>query len=157
MLSAIDAWVISKLAADSMGYFKKQMSLAEIKAIYKASSTPHSKNGVEYSDTMRTKLNVEGPKAVKCWTPEKVSRALPLDWRGCILKPIVLVRGVWFMSGQCGITFETQHCTVEEEDDECPFYGKVTDLTHTTQQGRFGGARTLLETLLVLVSVCVCT
>ena len=121
MLSVIDAWVIGRLAADPMGYFKKPMSLAEIKSIYKASSTPHSKNGVEYSDTMRTKLNMEGPKVVKCWTPEKVSRALPLDWRGCTLKPIVLVRGVWFMSGQCGITFETQHCTVEEEDLECPF------------------------------------
>ena len=120
-LQAVDDWAIGKLAADSHLFFKKALSLAEVKAIYKPSCTPHTKNGVEYEPTMRCKINTVGPYAVKAWTPDKVSRALPECWRNKTLTPMLTVKSVWFMSGACGIVFEIHNIIIEEEDEECPF------------------------------------
>ena len=121
ILNEIDGWVISKLAADPKAYFKKQLSRDEVKAMYKPSVTPHSKNGVDYAPTLRCKINAEGPRQIKCWGVDRVSRPLPEEWRGCTLQPIVTVRGVWFMSGMCGVTYEVANIIVEEASEECSF------------------------------------
>jgi hypothetical protein len=120
-LKQVDAWVIDRLVAHSKTVFKKEMSKDEIKGIYRPSYTAHSKAGIEYMPTMRTKINTCGPNAVKCWTAEKTPRDLPQDWRNCTITPEVLVKSVWLMNGGCGTLFEIKNAIVEEASDECPF------------------------------------
>ena len=68
----VDAWVVAQMENDPQSYFKKKMSKSEILAMFKPSCTPHSKDGVEYAQTARTKLNTAGPRAVQCWSVEKM-------------------------------------------------------------------------------------
>ena len=81
LLERIDAWVIDTLAASPELYFKKPLTRDEVIKAYKPSCTPHSKNGIDYSPTMRCKTTLEGPSKVRCWTPERFLRAVPEDWR----------------------------------------------------------------------------
>ena len=117
----VDAWVVAQMENDPQSYFKKKMSKSEILAIFKPSCTPHSKDGVDYAPTARTKINTAGPKMVQCWSVDKNARPPPSDYRNCKLTVEVTVRGIWFMSGQCGVTYEAQNIIVEEHDHECPF------------------------------------
>ncbi len=117
----LDAQIISQLAAKSTTYFKKNMTKEEITAIFKPSATYHEKDGLVFPHTVRTKITVCGPRAVKCWNEEKIERPIPLDWRSCEVRPQVVVRSIWFMSNQLGLTFETANALLREEVPECPF------------------------------------
>ena len=119
--SKIDAWIIDKLAANSKAYFKTTKSRDEIVAMFKPSISPHEKDGQTYPSTIRMKINTSGPKKIKCWTPEKTLREPPEDWRQCQITPIVSVKGLWFMSNQCGCTYEIHDCIVDEILNTCPF------------------------------------
>ena len=117
----LDAQIIALLASKSTTYFRKNLTKEEIVAIYKPSATPHEKEGMKYPHTLRTKITTVGPKAVKCWTEDKVERALPADWRSCEIRPQLVVRSIWFMSNQVGVTYETTNALIREEVAECPF------------------------------------
>ena len=97
------------------------MSEEEIRAVFKRSSTERCKDHVDYEPTCRTKINVAGPGAVRCWTPEKTLRALPEDWRRCSITPILTAKCIWFMQGGCGVTYQVDDCILVEKNEECPF------------------------------------
>ena len=120
-LNEIDEFCIKALAKDSAQYFKKKMSKEEIRAVFKRSSTERCKDHVDYEPTCRTKINVAGPGAVRCWTPEKTLRALPEDWRRCSITPILTAKSIWFMQGGCGVTYQVDDCILVEKNEECPF------------------------------------
>jgi hypothetical protein len=120
-LEAVDEWAVSELFKRSTEFFKKKMSKEEIKAIFKASATPHSSNGIDFAPTMRTKINLKGLNAVKCWNPDKTTRNTPEEWRGASLQPEILVKGLWFMAGSVGVLFEVHNVIVEQEEETCPF------------------------------------
>ena len=89
--------------------------------MFKTSATPHSSNGIAFADTMRTKINLKGLNAVKCWNPYKTARAIPEEWRGASLQPEMLVKALWFMAGSVGVLFEIHNVIVEQEGEVCPF------------------------------------
>ena len=120
-LEKVDTHVISLLAAKSPTYFKKNLTKDEVKQQFKPSATIHVKDGTSYPSTLRTKIMVAGPRAIRCWTPEKVERHMPDDWRLCQVRPQLLIKNVWFMNMQCGVTFECQNCVIKEFSPECPF------------------------------------
>ena len=121
IFAKIDEWVIDKLAANPKAYFKTTKTRDEIAAIYKPSITPHEKDGKTYTPTIRSKINTAGPRKIKCWTQEKTLRDSPEDWRQCEILPIVSVKGLWFMSNQCGCTYEIHDCILNETETSCPF------------------------------------
>ena len=101
VLGRVDAWVIDTLAANPDLYFKKHLTRDEVIKAYKPSCTPHEKNGVDYAPSMRCKTNLEGPSKVRCWTPDRIQRAVPEDWRRCTITPLVTFKSIWFMNGLC--------------------------------------------------------
>jgi hypothetical protein len=116
-LNEVDEAVLKALSADTQTYFKKKMTPEDVRAAFKPSSSVRG----EHEATLRCKINTVGPGAVRCWTPEKVSRALPEDWRHCSITPIITARSCYFMSGGCGVTYEIADCIVDENSQECPF------------------------------------
>jgi len=109
----IDAWAIKELS--------KIKKPEEVKHMYKSCITPHEKNGITYTPTMRTKIIVAGPNSIKCWNPDKTSREQPVDWKSCLITPIVTVKAIWMMSNQCGILLQAEHAIIEDLIEECPF------------------------------------
>ena len=120
-LAAVDDWACIELSKRSTEFFKKKMSKEEVKAMFKASATPHSSNGIEFAPTMRTKINIQGMNAVKCWNPDKTARSIPEDWRGASLTPEISVRALWFMAGSVGVLYEIHNIIVDQEEQVCPF------------------------------------
>ena len=121
-LYKLDEFIIGQLAKDSELYFKKKTSEQEIRTHFKPSVTKHEKDGVVYSDTVRCKINMSGPKAVRCWTPEKNKREAPEDWRTCTIRAVIIPKSIYFMAGNnTGITFEIHDCILNQMDDSCPF------------------------------------
>jgi hypothetical protein len=119
-MNEVDAGVLKALSATPQDFFPKgkKMTPEDVQAVYKKSSTVRG----EHEATLRCKINTLGPGAVRCWTPEKVSRALPEDWRQCSITPIITAKAVWFMAGPtCGVTYEVNDCIISETCLECPF------------------------------------
>ena len=121
-LLKLDDFIIGALAQDSELYFKKKTTEQEIRNHFKPSVTKHEKDGVIYSDTVRTKINVLGPRAVKCWSVEKFKMEIPEDWRTCTCRAIIVPKSVWFMGqNNLGVTFEVHNCVLDIMDETCPF------------------------------------
>jgi len=120
-LKEIDEFCIKAMASDPQQFFKKKLSEEDIRAIFKPSITERRKDNIDYEATVRTKINIAGPSAVRCWTPEKTLRALPEDWRRCSITPILAAKSVYFMAGGCGVTYEVSDCILVEKGDDCPF------------------------------------
>jgi hypothetical protein len=119
-MNEVDEAVLKALSTTPQDFFPKgkKMSPEDVQAVYKKSSTVRG----EHEPTVRCKINTVGPGAVRCWTPEKVSRALPEDWRQCSITPIITAKAVWFMAGPtCGVTYEVNDCIISETCLECPF------------------------------------
>ena len=120
-LYRLDDWVIEELAKDQ-SYFKKKVSKEDIRLCLKPSCTQHEKDGIVYSPTIRCKINMAGPREVKCWSMDKNKITPPEDWRRCTCRAIIIPKNVWFMAqNDIGVCFEIHNCVLNEMDDTCPF------------------------------------
>ena len=120
-LTELDEFIIKTLSADPQTYFKKKLSPEDVRAMFKPSITQRERDGQHYEPTFRTKLNIAGSAVTRCWDENKTLRKIPEDWRRCEILPIIQAKSVWFMSGNCGITFDVLDCILTEKSDECPF------------------------------------
>ena len=120
-LNSVDKWALRELGKNPTLYFKKDLTPTELKAAYRPCATPHEKNGIQYPETMRVKIMVDGPNKIRCWTPDRQPRPMPEDWRKCTLTPQIIAKSIWLMNGQAGVLFECQDCIIEDDDVSCPF------------------------------------
>ena len=121
-LNIIDEFVVEAISKNSQDYFKTKKTPEEVKAAFKSSiKVTHRDGGATYRPLVRTKINVAGPGCVRVWDENKNLRALPEDWRKCSIEPILVCKGVYFLQGILGITYQIDDCIVHEHGDECPF------------------------------------
>jgi len=115
---AADETICELATKNSESLFGKIMSYGEVLAQY----TPMLKEGkLEYPSTIRTKINMTGRRALKCYTPEGTPRDFPEDFRAVRVVPGVLVSHLWFQNKSFGVVLETTHCKIHETSEECPF------------------------------------
>jgi len=115
---AADERICELATMDSEKLFGKVLSYGEVQAQY----TPMLKRGkLEYPSTVRTKINMTGRRALKCFTPEGTPRDFPEDFRAVRIVPGVLVSHLWFQSKSFGVVLETTHAKIHEISEECPF------------------------------------
>ena len=116
--SGVDTWAIEYIVANSERFFKKKMSLEQIKEQY------HSpiKRNEKYEPLLRTKITTSGTWATRYWSPDGNEAVAPTKWRGGTFKPRLHISHLWIMGSSCGLAVNVTDLQVEDEIIcQCPF------------------------------------
>ena len=77
---------------------------------------------VDWRPLLRCKLNVSGPRAVRCWDASGAPVALPEDLRGLPMSVKIRLDRLWIMSKEFGLVAEITDIQLHESDAAtCPF------------------------------------
>ena len=93
-LEQVDAWAIEHITKNSLSFFKKVLTSAEVAQMHK----PCIQASEKYDASFKTNINIAGVRPLRCWTPDKLAREAPLEWRSCEVVPLVWVRTFWVQS-----------------------------------------------------------
>jgi hypothetical protein len=116
-LRGLDAWVLATAAEQSERLFGKRMTAEQLQDRY-LGALKANENG---APLLRLKMNVAGRNEVRCWNEARMQRAKPESWLSCMVRPVVRVRALWFMSREFGVLLEITDALLEEASKECPF------------------------------------
>jgi len=113
-----DEKIIELATNMSEALFGKKLNADEVRSMY----MPMVKHGkADYNATIRTKVNMTGRKALRCYDKHGISRKIPDDFRSVELTPGVLISHLWFQGKSFGVVVESTHCIIHEMTDVCPF------------------------------------
>ena len=118
-LGQIDKWILDTVSADPVKFFGKAKSRESLVETY----TPCIKQTEKYGSQFKCKLNLPGSyQGVRVWDLEKLPRAPPDAWAGCLVTPRVRLRHLYFMANQWGPVIDVTDLKVlSEPATECPF------------------------------------
>jgi len=116
---AADEQIIAAVSSNSAYYFGKEMKEAEIRAAYCPLYRTHEK----YASSLKCKVNRQGARATRFWTPEGARTTEPEDWTCTTFAPRLWLKSVWITPGarQWGVSVELTDAQVKETSQECPF------------------------------------
>ena len=117
-LEALDAWLVNALALSSSKCLGTQMSTEEVRSRYQSALKCHEASGTRY---LRVKVNTTGKAAVRCWDTMRQPRPLPESWTSCSVTPRIVVKGIWLMGKDFGLTLDLRDAMLDEQPTECPF------------------------------------
>jgi len=113
LFNEIDEHVVQLLSEHGATYFKKTMSIDDVRRMFRASCTQNTKEG--YLPTLRTKVNLSGSKVVRCWDMDTNAAVSLPDWKGCQLVPRVRAKGIYFMASSLGLIVDTSDVLVQAQ------------------------------------------
>ena len=116
-IAELDKWCIDALSS-TPGLLGVVLTPEQVKERY-ASSLKTSDKGYQ---TLRAKMNKSGRYALQCYDTDKEKRSQPDTWRGCSIRPLLVLRGIWVMGKDIGSIIECTHCIIREDGGgACPF------------------------------------
>ena len=92
--------------------------------LVRESYQPLVKTSEKYPPQIKAKVNLSGSAIVRCWDADRKGRGQPETWRGALVKPRLVLKGLYFMgAGLFGATMECTDVQIMQEDGnaECPF------------------------------------
>ena len=119
-MTELDEFIIRNSASDSVRLFGKARSEEVVRDAYQAIVKTSDKG---YT-SIRAKINLAGQYAVKVWDSEKKPIEHPETWRGSVMKPRLVLKGLYFMgTGAFGATLECTDVQIVSSagSEECPF------------------------------------
>ena len=116
-LSQLDAWAVQYIHKNSERLLKKQLSVEQVKEFYKPTVTLRG----SYPATTRTKLNLEGRRVCRYWSPDNKPREAPSDWTNCEYVAQVCISHLWVMNRDFGFVLQLTDLMVIEPRIDCPF------------------------------------
>ena len=117
-LEALDAWLVNALGLASSKCLGTQMSTEEVRSRYQSALKCHEASGTRY---LRVKVNTTGKAAVRCWDTMRQPRPLPESWTSCSVTARIVVKGIWLMGKDFGLTLDLKDALLDEQPTECPF------------------------------------
>ena len=114
----VDKKIIRMLFDDPMKYFGQPLTYEQIRERYQPAIKVNTEKGYT---TLRAKMNLSGPAKVRCWSPEKTPREMPLDWSMADVSPRLQIKGLWVMAREFGLLVEMTDALIEERSVVCPF------------------------------------
>jgi hypothetical protein len=115
-LEALDNQIVAMLALDSVKYFAKPMTEAEVRERYSPLVKTSDKG---YLPTFKAKMNIAGRGKVRIWDENRLPRDAPESWQSCRVVPRLSLRSLWMMSKEVGPLLEVSDVMVIE-GVECP-------------------------------------
>jgi len=117
-LSRLDDWVIAYVTANSERLLGKSQTEEQVKARYQTTLRCNDKG---YPPVIRCKMNVYGKGQVNVWS-NKESREQPSSWAGCQVKVRILLKHLYLMGANFGLTLDITDVDIENEQMQiCPF------------------------------------
>ena len=117
-LVELDEWVVRAVAASSERLFGRPQTEDQVRARY-AGSLKVSDKG--YPPVLKCKMNKDGKGAVRIWRDKKPG-VFPEVWSGCSVDCRIILKSIYFMGANFGLTFEVTDVSIEAEPiSECPF------------------------------------
>ena len=118
-LGQIDKWILDTVSADPARFFGKAKTRESLVETY----TPCVKQTEKYGSQFKCKLNLPGSyQGVRVWDLEKLPRAPPDTWAGCVVTPLVRFRHLYFMANQWGPVIDVTDLKIHSEAASvCPF------------------------------------
>ena len=113
-LQELDQWAIAWALTHTQTLWGKALSADQIVDRLVPCFKAHEKR----DPLLKTKIN---PKYVRWWNSAKQRRDAPDDWRGVICEPEVLIKGIWLMGPQFGVSLEIQDAKLQDGSSACPF------------------------------------
>jgi hypothetical protein len=116
---AITQWALRYIESHSERLFKKKLTAAQVLENFK----PPFKQSGDYKPLLRTKINLSGPRAVRCWDASGAQVPVPDDLRGVPLSAKVRLDRLWIMSKEYGLVLEVTDLQLHEAPGAavCPF------------------------------------
>jgi hypothetical protein len=105
-IKAFDAWIIQYLTEHSERILKKTMTAEQVAAGYSSCLKAPVKvppSGKKYKPTLKTKIDLDGRYAVRCWNTDGESVSSPHTWKNLKLKPRIIFSHLWIMGNQFGV------------------------------------------------------
>ena len=117
-LVQLDEWIVAQATKSSERLFGKALTEEQVRARY-APTLKQSDKG--YPPVMRCKMNQSGKGQVKIWQDKK-PREAPETWSGASVNARILVKSLYLMGGNIGVTFEVSDLEILDlPTSSCPF------------------------------------
>jgi hypothetical protein len=122
-----DAWIVQYICEHSERLLKRKMSLEQVTAgcCSCLKSAPAGKN---FNPTLKTKINLNGYSAIRCWNVDGQAASLPYTWRGLNIRPRLHFSHLWIMGQQFGVVLKSLDAELVESNQPggnefriCPF------------------------------------
>ena len=104
-IKAFDLWIVEYLTANSERLLKRKMSQEQVLNGY-CSGVKLPTEGKSFQPTLKTKIDLEGQGAIRCWDTTGASISMPCTWRGLKVKPRLNFSHLWIMGAQFGVVLK---------------------------------------------------
>ena len=117
-LSVFDAWARGYIEKNSQRLFNgKTLTESQVVDGYKPTLIERG----AYPSQVKCKINLSGPRAVRCWDENGSPRDPPENWRACKFVAKVNASHLWLMSKEMGFVLNITDLQIFEESRVCPF------------------------------------
>ena len=116
-LKKLDDWTVEYVEQNCQRLFGKTLTKAQVADGYKPSCTERG----DYPKQLRCKINLQGPREIRCWDEHGQPREQPLEWKRCKFVARVTLSHLWVMSKEFGWVFNITDLQIFEERHDCPF------------------------------------
>jgi hypothetical protein len=104
-IQAFDVWFVEYLATNSERLLKRKMSPEQVLNGY-CSCVKLPTGGKSFQPTLKTKIDLDGNGAIRCWDTNGASITMPYTWRGLKVKPRLNFSHLWIMGAQFGVVLK---------------------------------------------------
>ena len=116
-INSFDAWIIQYLTEHSERILKKTMTSEQVAAGY-SSCLRAPPVGTKYQPTLKTKIDLDGRYAIRCWNTDGESVSSPHTWKNLKLKPRLTFSHLWIMGNQFGVVMRITDAELAGYGDE---------------------------------------
>ena len=104
-IKAFDVWFVEYLTINSERLLKRKMSPEQVADGY-CSCVKLPPGGKSFQPTLKTKIDLDGLGAIRCWDTNGASITMPYTWRGLRVKPRLNFSHLWIMGAQFGVVLK---------------------------------------------------
>jgi len=114
-----DEAILEVICAKPLYFLGKEMSEEQVRAAYCPIFRTHEK----YAASCKVKINRQGSRATRFWTPEGLRTTECEDWAQITFQPRLWLKSMWITPGarQFGCSIELVDAQVTHVDQTCPF------------------------------------
>lgn len=113
-LRYFDSWIVDYVTEHCERILKKSLTRDQVAAGY-SSCLRNSRDG--YPPTLKTKIDLSGPRRVTCWDADGNQTQLPDSWRSVLVRPALHITHVFMMAGQWGAVMQLTDARVVPRTD----------------------------------------
>ena len=116
-LKSLDTWAKGYIEKHSLRILGKSLTKEQIQDGYKPALVERG----AYPSQIRCKINMSGPRVVRCWDESGEPREMPADWKSCTFVARVNLSHLYIMNKEYGWVFNLTDLQIFEEHRVCPF------------------------------------